>query len=362
MTESPNTSKSTPPSASPPGGKSVRQPRKAAAARLSVGANGLLVALKLLVGLLTGSVGVLSEALHSATDLLAASVAFLSVRASDTPPDEDHPYGHGKIESISGLVEALFILVAAAFIVMEAIARLKHPAGRTPDVGLGLAVMAFSALVTGTLSWHLMRVARATDSLALEADARHLRTDVITSLGVFTGLLLVRLTGWPLFDPLAALIVSLLITITAIKLGHDSLHPLLDARLPADEESAIHDILDAHPQVLGYHKLRTRKSGSQRHADVHVQMDDNSTLVEAHNLTEALEDQIRDALPAILINIHIEPFHAEQKHQQEAHGVASGLLDETGLHEKPRSALSPDMPARAQGEQEAPVTPTTGAR
>lgn len=338
------------------------QPRKAAAARLSVGANALLVALKLVVGLLTGSVGVLSEALHSATDLMAACVAFLSVRASDTPPDEDHPYGHGKIESISGLVEALFILVAAAFIVMEAVARLQHPATQAPDVGAGLLVMAFSALVTFVLSWHLLRVARATDSLALEADARHLRTDVATSVGVFTGLLLVRLTGWPLFDPLAALTVSVLISITAIKLGRDALQPLLDVRLPADEEVAIHDILDAHPQVLGYHKLRTRKSGSQRHADVHVQMDDNSTLVEAHNLTEALEDQIRDALPAIHINIHIEPYDAERQHQQQVHGVASGLLDETGLHEKPLSALPSETPARPQDAHEAPVTPTTGAR
>lgn len=297
------------------------QQRKTRAAQLSVGSNALLVLLKLVVGLLTGSVGVLSEALHSATDLLAATIAYIAVRVSDTPPDADHPYGHGKIESISGLVEAFLIFVASLFIIYEAVQKLHSPAQHVPLIGLGLAVMTFSAIVNLLVSAHLRRVARQTDSLALEADARHLRTDIFTSVGVAIGLLLVRLTGQTWFDPVTALFVSLLILHTAYGLLHEALHPLLDARLPIEEEAAIQEILETHPDVLSYHKLRTRKSGSQRYADVHVQIDDNCTLIQAHSLTEELEDQIRAGLTGVNISIHIEPYHDELRHQQEAHGV-----------------------------------------
>ena len=302
--------------------------RKTSAARLSVGCNALLVLLKLAVGIASGSVGVLSEALHSATDLLAASIAYLSVRASDTPPDEDHPYGHGKIESVSGLAEALLIIAAGFLIIYEALNKLRAPVQEPPAVGAGLAVMAFAAVVTGFLSQYLRRVAQETDSLALEADARHLRTDVVTSVGVAVGLALVRLTGRAWFDPALALCVSLLILHTGYKLGHDALHPLLDARLPVEEEAAIQEVLETHPGVLSYHKLRTRKAGSQRHADVHVQIDDNCSLVEAHALTEQLEDGIRAALSGININIHIEPYLAELRHQQEVHGVSAPTSDQ----------------------------------
>jgi cation diffusion facilitator family transporter len=295
--------------------------RKTAAAALSVISNTLLVALKSIVGIAFGSVGVLSEAIHSATDLLAAGIAYLSVRASDTPPDAAHPYGHGKIESISGLAEALLIYLAGGFIIVQAVHQLASPGHAPGKLGIGMAVMAFSALVNIFLSSHLHRVARATESLALEADARHLRTDVLTSCGVLGGLLLVRLTGRAWFDPATALLVAFLVLGAAVKLTRDALQPLMDASLPPEEELAIHQVLDGDARVLGYHKLRTRKSGSQRHADVHVQIDDDCTLVQAHDLTEELEDRIREALPAININIHIEPYYAEMRHQREAHGM-----------------------------------------
>ena len=307
-----------PASAAPVGGPDNRQ-RKSRAARLSVACNALLVLLKLTVGVLTGSVGILSEAMHSATDLLAASIAYLSVRASDTPPDEDHPYGHGKIESVSGLAEALLIVAAAVVIVYEAVHKLRTPGEAVPYLALGLAVMLLSALATALLSRHLRRVARETDSLALEADARHLRTDIVTSLGVALGLGLARVTGRAWLDPATALLVSLLILHTGYKLGQDAMQPLLDARLPVEEEARIQEVLETYEGVLSYHKLRTRKAGSQRHIDVHVQIDDLSTLLEAHALTEELEDRIRAVLAGVVINIHIEPYQAELRHQQEAH-------------------------------------------
>lgn len=292
--------------------------RKTAAARLSVGCTALLVVLKLVVGIGTGSVGILSEAAHSATDLLAACLAYLAVRISDKPPDDDHPYGHGKVESISSLIEALLIFVAVFFICWESVNKLRDSAPDSPtsSIGkIGLGVMLFSAFVNFLVSRHLLKVARATDSLALEADAKHLRTDIVTSLGVAVGLLLVLMTGRAWFDPLSALCVSLLILSTGIRLMGDALHPLLDTRLPVEEVAAIQEILETHEGVLSYHKLRTRKAGSQRHADVHVQIDDHTSLIEAHALTEAVEDRIRATLPNILINIHIEPYHEELKHQ-----------------------------------------------
>ncbi|HLK55886.1 MAG TPA: cation diffusion facilitator family transporter [Chthonomonadaceae bacterium] len=298
------------------------QRRKVRAALLSIVSNALLVVLKLVVGYMSGSVSVLSEAAHSATDLVASGIAFYSVRASDIPPDEEHPYGHGKIESISGLAEALLIFAAAIYIVYEITVKILAPENGHPHtLDAGLAVMGFSALTNFLISRYLFRVARETDSLALAADAEHLRADVLTSLGVLVGLALVRFTHIVWFDPITALVVVLLILRSAYRLAREALQPLLDSRLPEAEIALIRQILEGDARVLGYHKLRTRKSGSQRHADVHVQIEDSSTLLQSHDLAEELEDRIRERLPAIFINIHMEPYFAEMRHQQEAHGI-----------------------------------------
>lgn len=299
-----------------------RRRRKEAAARRSIVSNTLLVGLKLGVGLWTGSVSVLSEAIHSATDLVASGIAFFSVRYSDAPPDDEHPYGHGKIESLSGMAEALLIFAAAAYICYEAISKLRAPGEAHPlTADAGMVVMGLSVVVNILVSRHLYRVAEETDSQALHADAEHLRTDVLTSLGVLIGLALVRLTGHSWLDPVTALCVALVIMHAAFRLTYDAYQLLLDVRLPPEDEERIRDILEADDRVLGYHKLRTRKSGSFRHADVHVQIDDDCTLVVAHEITEELEDQIRAALPSTHINIHIEPYRAELQHQYEAHGA-----------------------------------------
>ena len=317
----------------------TRQRRKRQAAGLSILSNSFLVAAKLIVGIVSGSVSVLSEAIHSATDLIASLIAFFSVRASDEPPDAEHPYGHGKIEGVSGLVEALLIFVAAFYIVYEAVAKLFSHA-RTPQLDAALIVMAVSAIANFFLSRHLRRVASETDSLALEADGEHLQTDVLTSAGVFIGLALARFTRLAWLDPVTGLAVALLIVHTAYRLTRHSMKPLLDARLPAEEEERIKKILNNDLRVLGYHKLRTRKSGSQRHADVHVLIDDDCTLVQAHDLTEELEDGIRKVLPDTHINIHIEPYHAEMRHQQEAHGLSAAQANPKGVEGHSDSPLS----------------------
>jgi cation diffusion facilitator family transporter len=292
---------------------------KVAAARFSIYSNSTLTVLKLVAGLITGSVSVLSEAAHSATDLLASWIAFFSVRVSDLPADEKHPYGHGKIESLSGMAEALLIFGAALYIIYEAIEKLIKKQG--PDhLGLGIAVMAVSVGMNTLIARYLFRVARKTDSLALEADAEHLRTDVLTSLGVFGGLLLVQFTGLKLLDPVAAIAVAMLIMRAAFRLTRSAVGPLLDTHLPDTDIDAVRSVLNSDPRVLGYHKLRTRKSGSARYVDAHVLLDDNMSLLAAHDLTEQLEDRIREELPNTEITLHTEPYHAERRHQYERHG------------------------------------------
>lgn len=286
--------------------------RKARAALLSVGSNTALVALKLVVGLASGSVSVISEAIHSGIDLLASILAFFAVRTASKPADEDHSYGHGKYENLSGALEAGLILVAAGLIAHEAIVRLGGH-GPAPEVELGLAVMLFSSVVNFFLSRYLFKVAKETDSAALEADAHHLSTDVYTGMGIFVGLGLVRLTGLAIFDSLTALGVAGLIVWIAWGVLRNSMGALLDTSLPASEIAEIERILKEHaPPILDYHDLRTRKSGAHRHIDVHLTVPDEMTAREAHNVAEDIEQAISRILPNAQILTHIDVGEIDQ--------------------------------------------------
>ena len=296
--------------------------RKRDASRWSLASNATLLAMKIVVGALTGSAGILAEAVNSAADLFGSVVAFLSIRVSDEPPDRLHAYGHGKIENLSGAATAVLILVGGVFAIGEAVRHLLH-AGPLPGLGWGIAVMAASALINFVVSRHLLRVGRETDSPALVADGHHLQTDVLTSLGVLVGLILVRQTGLTWWDSVAALGVSFLILRVGVGLAGDAMRTLSDTALPPAEEQTLTRVLEARPEVLSFHKLRTRKSGSHRHVDVHVQIADTHTFVEAHRLTEDLEDELRAALPNLHPIIHIEPYEDEAQHQRERHGAES---------------------------------------
>lgn len=280
--------------------------RKTQAARLSVFSNATLVLFKLGVGILAGSASILSEAAHSAADLLASGIAFFSVRHSERPADASHPYGHGKIEGVAAVLEALLILVVAGLILYHAIGKLLQP---TPIeyLGLGMGVMAVSAGVNWFVSAYLFRVAKETESLALEADAHHLRIDVWTSLAVFAGLTAVALTGQYALDPLIAIAVALLIVRVAWDLMRESAMHLLDEGLPPAEMATLKEILESDPRVLGYHKVRARRSGSQRQIDLHLLLDEGISLKEAHRTAEEVEDAIRAALGGVQIVTHIEP-------------------------------------------------------
>ncbi|MEI6886166.1 MAG: cation diffusion facilitator family transporter [Bacteroidota bacterium] len=282
--------------------------KKVNAASLSVASNSLLIVLKLIAGFFSGSVSIISEAIHSFMDLLAAIIAFISVRISDRPADARHPYGHWKIENISGVIEALLIFVAAIWIIFEAIHKIIKP-GEVETIGLGFAVMIISAAVNTGVSWHLYKVAKATGSVALEADALHLKTDVYTSLGVALGLGLIWLTGYHILDPIAALLVSTLIIKESYSLLMRAYKPLLDESLTPEEIEMICGIIDSHcKENIKYHDLRTRRAGNFRYVDFHLNLDENLTVKQAHEICDRIEENIKQSLVNCEVTIHVENF------------------------------------------------------
>jgi cation diffusion facilitator family transporter len=284
---------------------------KVRAAKISVASNSFLILLILFAGVLTGSISLIAEAIHSLMDLAAAVIALISVRISDRPSDEQHPFGHGKAENISGVAEAVLIFVAAGIIVYEAVRRLI--VGRTLElVEIGIAIMAVSIVINIFVSRYLLRVSRATDSLALEADARHLTTDVMTMVGVLIGLILVRFTGLNILDPIVAILVSILIAKTAYDITKRSFGGLIDTKLPQTEEDEIRSCIMEHDyQLVAFHDLRTRKAGSHRYIELHLVMPKNASVEEAHRMCDHLEQDIRKRLPRTNITIHVEPCATE---------------------------------------------------
>jgi cation diffusion facilitator family transporter len=283
---------------------------KTSAAGLSVLSNTLLIVLKLTAGILSGSVSIIAEAIHSANDLIAALIAFFSIRMASKPADKQHPYGHGKVENISGTIEALLIFLAAGFIIYEAVDRIVNKT-EVEWLWLGIGVMAVSAVVNIFVSRHLLRVARKHDSIALEADGRHLTVDVYTSAGVALGLVLVQVTGLNILDPIIAIGVALLILKMAYTLTKKAFPPLIDSKLPENEERLVMEAVEEHigplGEAVGYHELRTRKSGSERYIELHLVMAGDSSVEQAHVLCEHLEDDIKSKLPNAHVTIHVEP-------------------------------------------------------
>ncbi len=282
--------------------------KKVSVARLSIFSNTFLIIMKIIVGLLSGSVSIISEAIHSFMDLLASVIAFFSVRISDTPADEMHPYGHGKFENISGVVEALLIFVAAVWIIVEAAKKIFHPA-EVQQIGFGFAVMITSAIVNMLVSRRLYRVAKETDSVALEADALHLKTDVYTSFGVATGLILMWLSGIHLIDPIIAICVAMLILKESVNLFMKAYAPLLDQSLPAEEITRISAIIQRNCTAeMSFHNLRSRKAGNYKYIDFHLNLDPEKTVREAHDICDRIEDEIKNAFSHTEVTIHVENF------------------------------------------------------
>jgi len=280
-------------------------------ARLSVISNTGLVLMKFVIGFASGSVSIISEAIHSSMDLIAAVIAFFSVRKSSEPPDAAHAFGHGKFEDISGLVEALLIFVAAILIIKEAVTKLLGEPSEsfTPDLLiLGIAVMGISGLVNWYVSSRLMNVAKQTESIALESDAWHLRTDVFTSLGVMAGLILIKLTGIAIFDPLFALGVAVIIMKAAYDLTVRSFSDLIDHSLPVEDNHRIEKIICDHASIYaGFHDLKTRRSGPEIFIEFHLVMPGEITVLQSHDFADHLEADLMLEYPRANVTIHIEP-------------------------------------------------------
>ena len=279
--------------------------QKVKVARLSILSNITLIIIKVIVGLVTGSVSIISEAIHSSLDLIAALIAFFSVRVSDNPPDSRHPYGHGKFENISGVVEAILILGAALWIIVEAVKKLIAKNIEIKVILIGSLVMALSALINLYVSGKLSKTAKETKSLALEADALHLRTDVYTSAGVAAGLILIFITEIRWLDPVIAIAVALFIFIKTFSLLKKAFIPLLDTAWDDNEIETLKMHLD--DMGVNYHDLRTRLAGNYRFIDVHIEVPENESVGDAHKYCDMVENDLKKTYENLTVTIHVEP-------------------------------------------------------
>jgi cation diffusion facilitator family transporter len=280
------------------------------AARLSIFSNFILVSLKLVVGIVTGSLSVFSEALDSGVDLLASVIAWFSLREAEKPPDKQHPYGHGKVENISGVIEATLIFTGAVVIIYQAIKRL-YKGGEIVSIELGIGIMLISVVVNLIVARYILKEAHTFDSIALEADAWHIKTNAYSSGGVLIGLVVIQLTGLTILDPLIAVGVALFIIKVAYDIIRKSFMGLVDVKLPEEEEKKIAEIINSHNEkygyLVGFHDLRSRRAGRERHIDLHLVVCKDEKVKEVHNLCDHLEKDINHALPNSHVIIHVEP-------------------------------------------------------
>ncbi|OHB76879.1 MAG: cation transporter [Planctomycetes bacterium RBG_16_59_8] len=278
---------------------------KKRAAILSVFAAVLLTGAKLLVGLLTGSLGILSEALHSGLDLIAALITWFSVAVSDKPADRDHHYGHGKIENLSALAETMLLLATCAWIVSEAIRRLRTGELQIEVMVWSYIVVVASILIDFTRSRALMKVAKKHNSQALEADALHFSTDIGSSAVVLIGLVMTQL-GWYSADAVAALLVSVIVIFVAYRLGKRSVNVLLD-KAPVELVQTVNGIVKEVPGVSSFHGLKIRNAGADVFVELCIHLDPALNITECHTIAHEVERRLQSAIKRCRVHIHQEP-------------------------------------------------------
>ena len=281
------------------------QKRRAAGASLLF--NLLSTALKLVAAILTGSVALLSEAVHSMTDVVASSISFVSVRVAAAPPDEEHPYGHGKVESLAGFGESVLLLLIVGYIVFQSIHKFFSGEG-VVRLNLGMAIMGASSLGAVCVGAYVGRVGKRTNSLALQSNGQHLRVDAITSAGVLIALAITAATGIKQTDAIVGILLAAWIGFNAWGLARTAFDQLIDRRLPDSEVKTIKSIVATHDGILGCHRLRSRLSGIERYIDMHIVVPNQLTVVEAHDLADELEKQIAAELSPAQVVIHVDPY------------------------------------------------------
>lgn len=286
--------------------------RKIRAASLSVATAAALAGLKLVTGLATGSMAVLSSAIDSLLDILMSAVNFLAIRQAEQPADESHPFGHGKYETLATIIQSLVIAGSGIWIIFEAVSRLRHGVVLT-RLGGGIGVLALSTVASILISRYLRRVAGETGSSALEADSLHFAMDVYTNLGLLVGLIIIRFVNVPWLDPLLSILVATYILVEALKLVRRGLGDVLDENLPATVREEVQRLIEDHKgDIAGYHNLRTRRAGSQKIMDFHLTVCKHLSVEEAHEIADHLEKRIEEDIRGADVTIHIEPCRREE--------------------------------------------------
>lgn len=263
--------------------------------------------LKLAAAAITLSVSLLSEAIHSTIDVLGSTITYFGIRAASRPADDEHQFGHGKIESLASFAEAVLIALTTLYIIQDAVKHLiyRHEA---QQLDVGLAVLSVTSITGILLALKLKKGAQQTGSVALRAEAKHLATDFVTSAGVWVALLVEKLAGWHQADPVVALLLSVYLLFSAHRLGMEAVHQLVDHRVADDEVQTIKTILAAEKEMLSYHNLRTRQAGNLRYVELHAVVPRDWDVVQAHDLADRLETKIELALQPCNAFIHIDPF------------------------------------------------------
>lgn len=280
---------------------------KLAAARLSVITALALAIVKLLTGLFTGSLAVITSAIDSLLDILMSGINMMAINHAEQPADEQHPYGHGKFETLATVFQSLVIAFSGAWIIYEAIQRIIEysPVKQT---GIGIIVMSISTIASYLLSRHLRKVAKETDSSALEADSLHFTMDVYTNLALLTGLVLLSQFNLPWLDPVMSILVAIYILVESLRLLRHALRDMLDEQLPETIRNEIEELIDDHKhELFGYHNLRTRRAGSQKLIDFHLTVCKHLSVDEAHEITDYIEKKIGKQITGADVTIHVEP-------------------------------------------------------
>ena len=265
---------------------------KKLAAGLSITSNAVIILLKFAAGVISGSISIISEAIHSMSDFLASVLTFFAVMKSSEPADKEHPFGHGKYEDMSGFIEGGLIIFAAFYIIYESCKKLFLNHTFEVDTTLGIAVMLFSVIANFFVSSILFKVAKKSNSISLFADGEHLRTDIYSSLGVMAGLILIKITGIHILDPIIAILVALFIFKAGFSIAKETLNNLLDGSLPCEELKLIEDIINSYDNkhVKGYKNLKARRSGPSKDIEITILFPNNMTIDECHNICDEIEE------------------------------------------------------------------------
>lgn len=280
---------------------------KKLAAGLSITSNALIIILKFIAGVISGSISIISEAIHSFSDFLASILTFFAVMRSSEPADKEHPFGHGKYEDMSGFIEGGLIIAAAFYIVYEALKKMFFGNGFEVDASLGIGVMLFAVIANILVSSYLFHVAKKSNSISLFADGEHLRTDVYSSLGVMLGLILIKITGINILDPIIAILVALFILKTGFSISKETLYNLLDGSLPSEDLTEIEEIINNYKTCLGFSSVKGRRSGPAKDIEITLLFPKDMTIEKCHSICDEIEDLIRNKLGSCTIIIHAEP-------------------------------------------------------